>query len=69
MSESTEPTGPLVENPNEDADEEEGNEIDPDPVGTELLELGEVLEWEKAVEQSKQSGMGSQESEESTTRD
>ena len=44
---------PEVENPDEEADENEGDEQDIEPVGSELLELGEVLEWEKAVAESK----------------
>jgi hypothetical protein len=42
-----------VENPDEEADPTEGDDEDIEPIGLGLLELGEVLEWEKAVEQSK----------------
>lgn len=43
----------IPTNPDEEADLTEGNYGDIEPIGTEMLELGEVLEWEKAIEQSK----------------
>jgi hypothetical protein len=43
-----------VEFPDEEADPTEGDDQDIEPVGSELLELGEVLEWEKAVNEQSQ---------------
>jgi hypothetical protein len=40
---------PNVEDPNESASDTEGDDQDIEPVGSELLELGEVLEWDKAT--------------------
>jgi hypothetical protein len=40
---------PNVENPNESADETEGDDTDIKPIGAENLELGEVEQWLEAL--------------------
>lgn len=45
--------------PTQDSDPNEGDDQDIEPIGSEQLELGEIQEWEAAVDQSEQGGMGS----------
>jgi hypothetical protein len=39
-------------NPEETADENEGDDQDIPPIGTEALEAGEIAEWQKAIDGS-----------------